>query len=665
LNERQVSRRGGCGQSCGKQIQKWKSLFWRRKQMSDRDKVSLTAWQEWRKYHRFPADVLLHITLVVFISVLIMLQTYEFTDYNRANENTFKHVFYPEDYREGIFSISDAINLINNTVHRYYLFPLGSVDRFEHIRERGDIIPPRLEAKTFTQLGRGYFNFSNPQRGFGNFSTVTQQFDLTLENPLGPFNQTLNANDSDSDESLRHVMYLVDSFDIRFSFANLNIGNLLPIPYIWTITQSYDLSQGGKISFSISTEIRLLRTYELSEIDIFTLITILILFCAGVSLFLSTSNFIQGIQIYQRAKQQYSVLCHLADPNDHFPNWKSIPFRTKSHFFSLWSLWDIIRCVILMVSCFFGVFTEFGASTNEPYNILSGVSCLMSYIHLIKYLGFSKGFFTLALTWAGSFRRTASFLVIVTPLFLGYALVGMLNFAQYSERFVDFDSTTVTLFSLILGDDVRVTFDDISGDNAYPYPVVSRIYLYTFLTFFITSVLNIFIFIIEDAYHASKKGYFSLSGPELLEHQVKGEIDDENNDDDEEKRSKPIHELSYDERINIIFNNLSNWERKLQSLANNINSNSNSSNKNTFSTKKSSTSSDTAIPITTIGPASLEQRVSVLIRQKLEAVVIENQRQYLQELDEKIKETQRKYQNLLNQNIASAIADLKKQFPIA
>lgn len=39
---------------------------------------------------------------------------------------------------------------------------------------------------------------------------------------------------------------------------------------------------------------------------------------------------------------------------------------------------------------------------------------------------------------------------------------------------------------------------------SYPMPWVSRIYLYTFALLTITAVLNIFIYIIEDAYHLAK-----------------------------------------------------------------------------------------------------------------------------------------------------------------
>jgi len=52
---------------------------------------------------------------------------------------------------------------------------------------------------------------------------------------------------------------------------------------------------------------------------------------------------------------------------------------------------------------------------------------------------------------------------------------------------------------------VRWTTDTFEQLNEnYPYPIVPTIYLYSFIALFITAILNIFIFIIEDSYHAAK-----------------------------------------------------------------------------------------------------------------------------------------------------------------
>lgn len=79
----------------------------------------------------------------------------------------------------------------------------------------------------------------------------------------------------------------------------------------------------------------------------------------------------------------------------------------------------------------------------------------------------------------------------------------LLTAASPALQFRNLDEAAVTLFALLTGDDIHDTFSDII-DGAYPVPIVSRLYIYTFVTIFITSVLNVFIFIIEDSFHVAK-----------------------------------------------------------------------------------------------------------------------------------------------------------------
>jgi hypothetical protein len=67
-------------------------------------------------------------------------------------------------------------------------------------------------------------------------------------------------------------------------------------------------------------------------------------------------------------------------------------------------------------------------------------------------------------------------------------------------------STLLTLFSLINGDDIHNTVQLLT--NAYPFPSIARFYILSFVMLFICSVLNVFIFIIEDGYHIAKVCFF-------------------------------------------------------------------------------------------------------------------------------------------------------------
>ena len=66
------------------------------------------------------------------------------------------------------------------------------------------------------------------------------------------------------------------------------------------------------------------------------------------------------------------------------------------------------------------------------------------------------------------------------------------------------DQASVTLFALLTGDDIHQTFADLVL-LGYPIVFVSRIYIYSFVTIFITSVLNVFIFIIEESFFQAKQ----------------------------------------------------------------------------------------------------------------------------------------------------------------
>lgn len=165
---------------------------------------------------------------------------------------------------------------------------------------------------------------------------------------------------------------------------------------------------------------------------------------------------------------------------------------------------DIATCVNVQIAAIFGLFTEFGWGYDETYNFLQGIACIQVCISILRYFGYSKRFYKLVLTWVASVGRVICFVLTALPIFFGFALFGTLNFSQYADRFSSLSGTFMTLFSVMNGDELHETF--MALDHTFPSPLISEIYLYTFITFFLTSVLNVFIFIIEDGYHASKRG---------------------------------------------------------------------------------------------------------------------------------------------------------------
>ena len=79
-------------------------------------------------------------------------------------------------------------------------------------------------------------------------------------------------------------------------------------------------------------------------------------------------------------------------------------------------------------------------------------------------------------------------------------------------QFRDPSVTSECLFSLINGDDMYMTYQEMSTIST-PAWVFSKIYLYVFIALFIYVVLSVFISLISDTYETL---HVSLVGPLLL-----------------------------------------------------------------------------------------------------------------------------------------------------
>jgi hypothetical protein len=88
------------------------------------------------------------------------------------------------------------------------------------------------------------------------------------------------------------------------------------------------------------------------------------------------------------------------------------------------------------------------------------------------------------------------------PLFFGFVFLSVSIFSQHTVRFASIDLAAVSLFALMTGDDVHATFDEAT--SSYPYLWLSRIFLYLYVLLSICMLLNVFIFLVEDAFHEAK-----------------------------------------------------------------------------------------------------------------------------------------------------------------
>lgn len=161
----------------------------------------------------------------------------------------------------------------------------------------------------------------------------------------------------------------------------------------------------------------------------------------------------------------------------------------------------------------------------------------------------------------------AKFLLGVMPLFLAYAFFGTLYFGSHSDRFGSFADSFVTLFAILNGDVIRETFMDIMFND----PVVSQLYLYSFVCLFIYVVLNVFIAIVEESFFSTRSKPRSLV---TFANRVQGEIiindADDGSDDGASLASSHTYEWGTDVAHPNVAHRKLKWLRNvLDSLENN------------------------------------------------------------------------------------------------
>jgi hypothetical protein len=125
----------------------------------------------------------------------------------------------------------------------------------------------------------------------------------------------------------------------------------------------------------------------------------------------------------------------------------------------------------------------------------------MYWVSVVQYFEFNPRYYIFINTLKTALPRVGQFLLGILPFFIGYAMVGMTLFGDKSERFGTFFQTIITLFSVVNGDIVRDTFDELAF-----MPVVSDIYLYVYILLFSYVCLMTIIAIVEESFFTANGG---------------------------------------------------------------------------------------------------------------------------------------------------------------
>jgi len=468
------------------------------------DTMLLSPWQKWKKYNRVPWKVVLHALIFIVVTVQVLLAYVETAQYTRATHNTFESLFLASGSDPDVTSVTmhtmeEVIESLKKTVDTYYDVNNVAIDMYmQRHSDRdtlGDVRPIQLHYSSYC---RNFFVFENDTWDIqaDDIEQTDVYYNLTQDDPFGPF----NASDPDS---LNDAFQRLVKMSVSFNFINLNVGVLGPIPFMWDVLLLYT-KEGGEITLELLLDKQIYYTTSigLETQNLFTIFHAIVFVLNFISFVFAVRAFFTNIVTYLRTRRTYRAIPRKVMKQEMYPAWSRIPFSVKFEFFPLWNIHIIVTSVFLMLASVLGLIEEFGYKTAMAYSICEGMGALGASVTILRYLEYYEHFYTLILTLRISGLRIARFIISAFPIFFGYMLMGVVLFSPYSNRFEDLNNTAITLFALLNGDDIRDAFEQLNEN--YPYPIVPTIYLYSFIALFITAILNIFIFIIEDSYHAAK-----------------------------------------------------------------------------------------------------------------------------------------------------------------
>lgn len=395
-----------------------------------------------------------------------------------------------DDLTDELYSVDDFLHRVNHIVETYYSFDDGTITKFVLDRDEptGIIYPITLILHVRSAVA------------LDDAMVVTERYQLTAEDPLGPFNV--------SHAKLKNLLSRTTNLEFTFSLSSIVPTQFLSAPFRWSVTAYYK-NTGGIFTGQVLSTRHIENMVLLHRLG-WVPIALIILATASISLqvkatiatfvvYFRTRSAFRSVPI-EKMKEVYETL-YLPGVIPVY-DWNNVPFGVKTDFFGSWYGLEILGEVFLLISCFHGIFSDLGLPISDFSRVFLGAGFLIICVGFARYLEYWKKFYMLIVTMQGSFQRNLRFVISVLPLYMGFCTCGFIIFSPYSDDFSSLDKSAITLFALLNGDDIHTQFDRIY--TRYPYPIVGQVFLFTFIIMFITLVLNIFLFIIEDSYHAAK-----------------------------------------------------------------------------------------------------------------------------------------------------------------
>jgi hypothetical protein len=495
---------------------KWSSIRDRTPENVEKlnDHVVLSPWEKWKRYRKLPYTLILHVLLVFIVTSKVLITNSSVSRYYRASTAKFKHFLLPDacdplqellmnEFDCYFFEVDDVIHYVNQSVLGYY-----------------DMIREDFSTKPFEHLLLFTYYPDLKLNNSASWSTKNLQTDTYHVNEtwLGPLTELSKDKRPDLFFGLTQIDHESKVKDV---FTYELFGNTYRICVIWQVRVHFVLSY-GRVTTTLTSNIRQDCVFDANgdgkgdgsikdsadHVDI-----LLELFTLSVCTFLV-------ITLFRNLWKSFAALLTIRDLTLASPrslqrlagegvgsgmNWSSLTWWDKLAFFDGWVILTLLAVSLTVGQCILAlrntaIGNRTGSYDDTAATYLSGSSVFLIWISLLRYLQHNAIYSQLGITLSIALPRVAQFGVGVVPVLVAYSLVAVVFFANHSLWFADVDTSFISLFAIMNGDQMADTFKSIRFAN----PVVAELFLYSFICLFIFVVLNIFIAIVGAAHEATE-----------------------------------------------------------------------------------------------------------------------------------------------------------------
>ncbi|KAG7278390.1 hypothetical protein CRUP_038553 [Coryphaenoides rupestris] len=309
----------------------------------------------------------------------------------------------------------------------------------------------------------------------------------------------------DNESLARHLNFSLDfkrllSVNIHLTLKAINLQTVqhheLPDCYFFNITIIFNNhAHSGRIQTEIINDVGI---YECKDWNVagtsgkndnlLLLLDSVVIVACITSLILCSRSIRNGIQLQLEYNTFFQTFFG-----------KTVPWSDSMEFVNGWYILIIVSDTLTIA----GSVLKIGIQTKYLTNY-DGCSILLGTATMLVWIGI------LILTLRAAFPNVIRFSCCAAMIYLGYCFCGWIVLGPYHDKFRTLDKVTECLFSLINGDDMYATFNEMR-DKTYMVWLFSRVYLYTFISLFIYMVLSLFIALITDTYETIKEDKMPVS----------------------------------------------------------------------------------------------------------------------------------------------------------